>query len=94
MQLDYTPQQLQLQLRNEIRAALEEVMTPERSTAVAERIEGGTAVRECVRALAAANLLGVDWPKEYGGQGSRHGLLMPRAPRDLRAPDKSGGTTR
>jgi alkylation response protein AidB-like acyl-CoA dehydrogenase len=69
MQLDYTPLQLQLQLRNEIRAALEEVMTPERSTAVAERIEGGTAVRECVRALAAANLLGVDWPKEYGGRG-------------------------
>ena len=67
MQLDYPPEQLTL--RNEIRAALEEVMTPERSTAVAERIEGGTAVRECVRALAAANLLGVDWPKEYGGRG-------------------------
>jgi 3-oxocholest-4-en-26-oyl-CoA dehydrogenase alpha subunit len=43
--------------------------TPERSAAVAERIEGGTAVRECVRALAAANLLGVDWPKEYGERG-------------------------
>ena len=43
--------------------------TPERSAAVAECIEGGTAVRECVRALAAANLLGVDWPKEYGGRG-------------------------
>ena len=67
MQLDYPPEQLTL--RNEIRAALEEVMTPERSAAVAERIEGGTAVRECVRALAAANLLGVDWPKEYGGHG-------------------------
>jgi 3-oxocholest-4-en-26-oyl-CoA dehydrogenase alpha subunit len=67
MQLDYTPEQLTL--RNEIRAALEEVMTPERSAAVAERIEGGTAVQECVRALAAANLLGVDWPKEYGGRG-------------------------
>ncbi|HXA91148.1 MAG TPA: acyl-CoA dehydrogenase family protein [Mycobacterium sp.] len=67
MQLDYPPEQLTL--RNEIRAALEEVMTPERSAAVAERIEGGTAVRECVRALAAANLLGVDWPKEYGGRG-------------------------
>ncbi len=67
MELDDTPEQLQL--RNEIRAALEEVMTPERSAAVAERIEGGTAVRECVRALAAANLLGVGWPKEYGGRG-------------------------
>jgi 3-oxocholest-4-en-26-oyl-CoA dehydrogenase alpha subunit len=67
MELDYTPEQQQL--RDEIRAALEEVMTPERSAAVAERIEGGTAVRECVRALAAANLLGVGWPKEYGGRG-------------------------
>ena len=26
-------------------------------------------VRECVRALAAADLLGVGWPKEYGGRG-------------------------
>ncbi len=67
MQLEYTPEQQQL--RDEIRAALEEVMTPERSAAVSERIEGGSAVRECVRALGAANLLGVGWPKEYGGRG-------------------------
>ena len=26
-------------------------------------------MRDCVRALAAANLLGVGWPKEYGGRG-------------------------
>jgi alkylation response protein AidB-like acyl-CoA dehydrogenase len=26
-------------------------------------------VRDCIRALAAANLLGVGWPKEYGGRG-------------------------
>ena len=32
-------------------------------------MEGGTAVKECVRALGAANLLGVGWPKEYGGRG-------------------------
>jgi 3-oxocholest-4-en-26-oyl-CoA dehydrogenase alpha subunit len=67
MQLEYTPEQEQL--RTEIRAALEQVMTPERTAAVSERIEGGTAVRECVRALGAANLLGVGWPKEYGGRG-------------------------
>jgi alkylation response protein AidB-like acyl-CoA dehydrogenase len=67
MQLEYTPEQEQL--RAEIRTALEQVMTPERSAAVSERIEGGTAVRECVRALGAANLLGVGWPKEYGGRG-------------------------
>jgi 3-oxocholest-4-en-26-oyl-CoA dehydrogenase alpha subunit len=67
MELEYTPEQQQL--RDEIRAALEQVMTPERSAAVGERIEGGTAVRECIRALGAANLLGVGWPKEYGGRG-------------------------
>jgi 3-oxocholest-4-en-26-oyl-CoA dehydrogenase alpha subunit len=67
MRLEYTPEQEQL--RAEIRATLEQVMTPERSAASRERIEGGPEVRECVRALAAANLLGVGWPKEFGGQG-------------------------
>jgi alkylation response protein AidB-like acyl-CoA dehydrogenase len=65
--LDYTLEQQQL--RAEIRAALEQVMTPERSAAISDHIEGGPAVRECIRALAAANLLGVGWPKEYGGRG-------------------------
>lgn len=44
-------------------------MTPERVAAVAGRMEGGDAVKECVRALGAASLLGVGWPKEYGGRG-------------------------
>src|ERR1700734_3159052 len=48
---------------------MEQVMTPERRAAVSERMEGGPATRDCIRALAAANLLGVGWPKEYGGQG-------------------------
>ncbi|ORW32106.1 acyl-CoA dehydrogenase [Mycobacterium paraense] len=67
MELDYTPEQQRL--RAEIRAALERVMTPERTAAVSEGIEGGPEVRDCVRALGAANLLGVGWPKEYGGRG-------------------------
>jgi 3-oxocholest-4-en-26-oyl-CoA dehydrogenase alpha subunit len=67
MHLEYTPEQQQL--RAEIRATLEQVMTPERTAAIGDRIEGGPEVRECVRALAAANLLGVGWPKEYGGRG-------------------------
>ena len=67
MRLDYTPEQEQL--RDEIRATMEKVMTPERRAAVSERMEGGPAVRECVRALAAADLLGVGWPKELGGRG-------------------------
>jgi len=67
MQLEYTAEQEQL--RAEMRATLAAVMTPERSAAIGDHIEGGPAVRECVRALAAANLLGVGWPKEYGGRG-------------------------
>jgi 3-oxocholest-4-en-26-oyl-CoA dehydrogenase alpha subunit len=55
--LDYTPEQKQL--RAEIRASLEAVMTPERIAAVAGHMEGGEAVKECVRALGAADLLGV-----------------------------------
>jgi alkylation response protein AidB-like acyl-CoA dehydrogenase len=67
MRLDYTPEQEQL--RDEIRETMQTVMTPERQAAVSERMEGGPAVRECVRALAAADLLGVGWPKEFGGRG-------------------------
>jgi alkylation response protein AidB-like acyl-CoA dehydrogenase len=67
MRLEYTPEQEQL--RDEIRATMQQVMTPQRRAAVSERVEGGPAVRECVRALAAADLLGVGWPKEFGGRG-------------------------
>jgi len=66
MRLDYTPDQLTL--RDEIRASMEQVMTPERQAAIGERVEG-SAVRDCVKALAAADLLGVGWPKEFGGRG-------------------------
>ncbi len=67
MYLDYTPEQEEL--RAKMRAQLESVMTPERTAAVAGIVEGGPAITECVRALADANLLGVGWPKKYGGQG-------------------------
>ncbi|OBJ74943.1 acyl-CoA dehydrogenase [Mycobacterium gordonae] len=52
-----------------MRATLERVMTPERLAAIGDNIEGGPAVRDTVRALAQADLLGVGWPKEYGGRG-------------------------
>jgi hypothetical protein len=67
MDFDFTAEQEQL--RTDIRASLEAVMTPERIEAIRGNMEGGPAVKECVRALAAANLLGVGWPKEYGGRG-------------------------
>lgn len=66
MYLDFTPNQKDL--RAEIRSALEKVMTPER-VATMRRTKEGAAVRDCVRALGAADLLGVGWPKEYGGRG-------------------------
>ena len=67
MHLEYTPEQEELRAR--IRADLEAVMTPERIAAIGDVMEGGPAVKECVKALGAANLLGVGWPKEYGGHG-------------------------
>jgi alkylation response protein AidB-like acyl-CoA dehydrogenase len=67
MYLDFTPEQKKL--RTEIRASLEAVMTPERRAVIANRLEGGPEFKECVQALAAAHLLGVGWPKEYGGRG-------------------------
>lgn len=67
MQLEYTPEQEQL--RAEMRATLQGVMTPDRVAAISEQIEGGPAVRDCIRALADAGLLGVGWPKRYGGRG-------------------------
>ena len=67
MDFDFTAEQEQL--RTDIRASLEAVMTPERIEAIRGNMEGGPAVKECIRALAAANLLGVGWPKEYGGRG-------------------------
>jgi len=67
MDFDYTPEQEAL--RKDYRERLEAVMTPERREAVAGRMEGGTSVEECRRALGDAGLLGVAWPIEYGGGG-------------------------
>jgi 3-oxocholest-4-en-26-oyl-CoA dehydrogenase alpha subunit len=67
MDFDYTPEQEQL--RKDYRERLEAVMTPERRKAVAGLTEGGAAMTECRKALGAAGLLGVAWPKEYGGHG-------------------------
>lgn len=67
MHLEYSPEQERL--RTEMRATLERVMTPERTAAIGDNVEGGPAVRDTVRALAQAGLLGVGWPEEYGGRG-------------------------
>src|ERR1700744_336239 len=85
MYLEYTPEQQQL--RAEMRATLEQVMTPERSAAINEGLEGPQ-VRDCIRALAAAGLLGVGWPKEYGGRGfsAIEQYIFSEEPRRVNAP--------
>ncbi len=67
MDFDYSTEQEQL--RKDYRERLEAVMTPERRAAVAGLSEGGAAVSECRRALGEAGLLGVAWPREFGGHG-------------------------
>jgi len=47
MYLDFTPEQKEL--RAEIRASLEAVMTPERTASVAGRMEGGDASARAAR---------------------------------------------
>src|SRR5258708_40006337 len=87
MYLDFTPEQKEL--RAEIRASLKAVMTPERIAFLAGRMEGGGAVKECVQALGAAHLLGVGWPKEYGGRGvspPRHVLFFSEGQRGSAPP--------
>jgi len=48
MHLEYTDEQQQLRVK--MRAQLNAVMTPERIEAVAGRMEGGPAIKECVQA--------------------------------------------
>ena len=67
MDFDFTVEQDRL--RKDYRERLEAVMTPERRRAVANLMEGGRAMTECRLALGEAGLLGVSWPKEYGGGG-------------------------
>ena len=67
MGFDFTAEQERL--RKDYRERLEAVMTPERRRAVANLMEGGQAMTECRLALGEAGLLGVSWPKEYGGGG-------------------------
>lgn len=66
MYVDLTPEQKQL--RRTLRRYFEELMTPERRSAV-RGMEGGKLYRELVRQIGKDGWLGVGWPKEYGGGG-------------------------
>ncbi|MDP9182436.1 MAG: acyl-CoA dehydrogenase family protein [Actinomycetota bacterium] len=67
MFLTYTDEQRQL--RDELRAYFADLMTPElRASLDAGEMEGNP-YREMVRQLGRDGMLGISWPKEYGGQG-------------------------
>jgi alkylation response protein AidB-like acyl-CoA dehydrogenase len=67
MYLTYTD--AQRTLRDELRAYFAQLMTPELRTALSEGELEGDAYKEMVRQLGRDGMLGISWPKEYGGQG-------------------------
>ncbi|HMC51652.1 MAG TPA: acyl-CoA dehydrogenase family protein [Acidimicrobiales bacterium] len=67
MYLDQTPDQKAL--RKELRAYLEDMMTPEVRAELGRAGESSTLFRVLVRKLGADGWLGIGWPVEYGGQG-------------------------
>jgi alkylation response protein AidB-like acyl-CoA dehydrogenase len=71
MYLTYTDEQRAL--RDELRAYFAELMTPELRQALSEGELEGPAYKDLVRQLGKDGMLGISWPKEYGGQG--RGLL-------------------
>ena len=67
MYLDYTEEQRQL--REEIRAYMEALMTPALRQELDEREGGGPLYMEAVRQLGRDGWLGIGWPVAHGGQG-------------------------
>jgi alkylation response protein AidB-like acyl-CoA dehydrogenase len=66
VRLEYTPEQRQL--RQEFRAYLAKLMTPERRAATRSR-ESGAAYRETLKQMGRDGWLTPGWPQEYGGRG-------------------------
>ena len=67
MQIAYTDEQEQL--RDELRAYYDKLLTPEVRDALHRELGCGPVTREMVKQMAADGWLGIGWPKEYGGQG-------------------------
>jgi alkylation response protein AidB-like acyl-CoA dehydrogenase len=68
MQLDFTPEQKKFQI--ELRTYFDEMMTPELTNELQAGGEGGgPEYRKALKQMGSDGLLGVGWPKEYGGQG-------------------------
>jgi alkylation response protein AidB-like acyl-CoA dehydrogenase len=56
-------------LRKELRAYYDDLLTPEIVDQLANSEGIGPVARSVVRQMAADGWLGIEWPKEYGGQG-------------------------
>ena len=67
MYLTYTD--AQREFRDELRAYFAQLMTPELRAALSEGELEGSAYKDLVRQLGKDGMLGVSWPKEYGGGG-------------------------
>ena len=59
----------QEQLRSELRAYYEQLLTPEVEAQLAQGHGVGPAMRKVVRQMGEDGWLGIGWPNEYGGQG-------------------------
>src|SRR5918994_4353457 len=57
------------QLRRELRAYYEKLLTPEVEEGLARGHGVGPVNRQVVRQMGEDGWLGIGWPKEYGGQG-------------------------
>ena len=67
MELDFSEEQKKF--RDELREYFGRMMTPELSTELADGGEGGgPEFRRAMRQMGQDGLLGMSWPKEYGGQ--------------------------
>ena len=67
MQIAYTEEQEQL--RDELRAYYDELLTDEVRDALHQEVGCGPVTRDVVKRMAADGWLGIGWPTEYGGQG-------------------------
>jgi alkylation response protein AidB-like acyl-CoA dehydrogenase len=68
MELDFTPEQRKF--RDELRGYLAEMMTDALNDELASGVGegGGPEFRKAMRQMGRDGLLGISWPKEYGGQ--------------------------
>ena len=67
MELNFTPEQRKF--RDELRAYLADMMTDTLVREVAGGFEGGgPEFRKAMQRMGTDGLLGISWPKEYGGQ--------------------------